>query len=351
MAMAKGIVGAIVLVPALMAVLTPSALSGQRQVRLDEVLEWVGELRLEERDDALPVFPFLRRTPGGGWIVADRSEQQVRLHAMDGTLRRWFGRRGAGPGEFGRLVTAVGRSDGTVVTVDAGGRIALRTSDGDSVLSDHATGVTGISAADVVSDTLLVVTGAPRVSDAAELSVPTTRLVDVRTGRVVWEGVRPYLTESSVTVHVTLQFGSVRTRGDTIAVTLPLVDTLYVFTPSTRAAPRRLPIASRGLAATRALGYPAREMASMREWLEQATVVAGVVPGGNAGWYIVLMRPGMQGTRGCGLVLLSRAGETLWEIEDSPCLVETDAAGRLYFAEPGTLEPGLFRVARPRPAR
>jgi hypothetical protein len=217
------------------------------------------------------------------------------------------------------------------------------------VLRDVPTGVPGISGADVVSDTLLVVVSAPRVNDPSELSVPTTRLVDLESGRVVWEGVRPYLTAESVTAHVTLQFGTARAVGDTVAVTLPLVDTLYVFTPERRDAPRRLPIVSRALAATRILGYPQRTTRSLREWLERATVIGRVVPAGSAGWYIQLLRPGMQGARGCGLLLVSPAGATRWEIADSPCLVETDAQGRLYFTEPGAAEPGRFRIARLRP--
>jgi hypothetical protein len=91
-------------------------------------------------------------------------------------------------------------------------------------------------------------------------------------------------------------------------------------------------------------------VASLRAWLSQATVVGSVVPAVSDGWYIVLIRPGLDGPRGCGLVFVSRAGQTRWEIENSPCLVETDAAGRLYFTETGSLEPGRFRIARLRAA-
>jgi hypothetical protein len=71
------------------------------------------------------------RTPGAGWVVADREAGMVRAYDSGGRLLRLLGAAGSGPGEFVRPTQVLSRADGSIeVWDDAAFRATEFDSDG-----------------------------------------------------------------------------------------------------------------------------------------------------------------------------------------------------------------------------
>jgi len=102
---------------------------------LPNVLTNPTELVLEETSNTLTVYPRVVPDPQGGYIVADFRENQIRLYDTEGSLKRAFGSRGRGPGEFEYLSSAIRLSSGQILAAEAPGQLSLFESDGTFVRS------------------------------------------------------------------------------------------------------------------------------------------------------------------------------------------------------------------------
>src|SRR5215218_1848946 len=93
--------------------------SARASVRLlpsiSDVVEWRGNIRLEENQRTINVSPRVVLDRNGTFLVADGVEQQVRFYDTDGRLRGTFGRRGRGPGEFTHIGGVQRLNDRTIL--------------------------------------------------------------------------------------------------------------------------------------------------------------------------------------------------------------------------------------------
>lgn len=75
-------------------------------------------LVLEETDEAMTVLPMVSVDRRGEFLLAEPREGQVNVYDSAGRLRRVFGRRGEGPGEFQMPIAARRTLDGGIVVAD-----------------------------------------------------------------------------------------------------------------------------------------------------------------------------------------------------------------------------------------
>ncbi len=85
-----------------------------------EAFEVVGELTLEETEDAMVVIPMVYPVEGGRFLLVEPMEGKVNLYGPDGGLIRTVGRSGGGPGEFAFPMGGDLLPNGAVAVADVG---------------------------------------------------------------------------------------------------------------------------------------------------------------------------------------------------------------------------------------
>lgn len=92
-----------------------------RGAEFERLFESVREVVIEEPDSApIGQLRALRPLPGGGFVIVDMMNAQLRLHDRDGALVRLVGRAGGGPGEFQAPIDAAVGPRGEVYVIESG---------------------------------------------------------------------------------------------------------------------------------------------------------------------------------------------------------------------------------------
>ncbi|HEY7770045.1 hypothetical protein [Longimicrobium sp.] len=309
--------------------------------KLDDVVTWGPEIRLQESETVITVAPVLHHDPGGGFLVADRREAQGRLYDPAGRLRGQFGARGRGPGEFDGLVAALRLSSGEIAAVDVSGKLAVYDSAGARVLRTWQTEVMPLYDAEVIGGSLLLLVGRGR-----DKAGPLLHLFDPRTGRVLRrfhpDPGAPGMARGS---SMTAGFADATVYGDTIALVHSLSDTLSLLSPS--GAPLgRIAIPFQHFRSPRASmpRRPTREQT--HAWLSSFSLVSHAFRTGDGGWLIQYQDrdgPAIHWR----LLRMSAEGRRLFELRDTPQLLATDPrSGALYFVHPASEVPSVWAVAQ-----
>lgn len=306
--------------------------------RLDELVTWGGEIRLEESDEVINVFPNVTAT-GDAFLVADAREVQFRVYGKDGRLASHFGQKGEGPEEFRSPVAALRRASGNVLVVDINGKVAEFTPAGEL----RSTGIVPFAMvydADLVNDTLMVIAGrAPGSRDT-----PLLHLVDPRSGAILHSFFRPAIPPKLRDEYMIAGFVDAAVRGDTVAAVFALSDTVYLFSP-TGEARGKIPIPARSL---RPLKEPVPRGApreKLQEWVSTFSSVSNVHWGPD-GTFLVQYFDIEGVTQHWRLVRMDRGGKALFEGIDTPQLLATgDGGATLYFVKPDSETPNVWSVA------
>jgi hypothetical protein len=163
--------------------------------------------------------------PRGGFVVADRGQNEIRVYSGEPKLLASFGREGSGPGEFQRLRSAVRTSSNEIVAVDNLGKLSIFDSAG-TLKRAINTGLNPVSNALLLNDSTLLVSG----RQSGKEDTPLLH---------VWNILADSIVQSffPTPVHLKAFDGAYRftgwthaaSRRDTIAVIFPLADTLYLF--------------------------------------------------------------------------------------------------------------------------
>lgn len=295
---------------------------------LEELVEWVREIRLEENDEVINVEPRVRPDPHGGYLVADAREAQLRRYDRNGALVRAFGRKGDGPGEFRSPSAALRLSDGAILGVDRGGRYTLFDSAAGAIVRTGRVPVSPVWEVEVLDDSTLLIAGGssmqgPRLhrwklfSDAVSNSffTPPSR----RVGGLASAAVGPA--------------GIVATFG--------LADTVYVFgTDGTERI--KIPIRSGNFRRyADSPGWPPPP-----EWRSSFSVVedANWLPDGSILVQFAYLRDGGPEWH---LLNVTAEGETRFALANVPRLLATSGGGnRFLFVAPGADAPNIWRGAK-----
>lgn len=139
--------------------------------RFDEVWAIQEELRLEENDDVINVWPTVRPDIPDGFLVADWRDTQFRSYGEGGSLRRAFGARGGGPAEFTSTRVAIRLRDGTILALDSNNKGAIFDSAGRNVLNTFTTELNRVDDADVLNDSLVLIAARATFPDPNRLHI------------------------------------------------------------------------------------------------------------------------------------------------------------------------------------
>lgn len=331
----------------LLAVCSPAArgVATPDDATFASVLQVTDTVVLRERSEVITVSPRISFDTDGGYIVADPSENQVRLYQRTGHLTGFFGRRGKGPGEFDRLTRALRNSDGSVLAVDMGGRLTIFDSVGARVLGTESLPLFPVYDMALVDDSIVAVTG--RVQGRADS--PLVHLWDVRNARLVRSFFqRPAPSARFVSAYTFAGGADIAVRGDTAAVVFALSDTVHLFllngTPLARHAVRSHVF--RHLAAPMPDDPSTR---ALQRWMESFSTVNQVFWGADGNLYLQFFD--LRGyDRAWSIASLSSRGEKRFELSNAPMLLAVgDADSSFVFARPGSEAPNELAIARVRP--
>lgn len=311
-------------------------------VPFDAVFQWVRFVELQQNDQVLAVSPRISRDPLGGWLAVDAREGQVRLHTEDGALTAFFGRQGEGPGEFSSLSAVLRAESGDLVTVDGSGRIARWSRDGSNLLREFRVPLLGISAAEWFgSDSLLVLTRPAFTSTRA--GAPVLHVISVPAGELVRSFHILDVPDNAKTAWTSFLGGGVAIHDGTIAVTLPLLDSLLLF-DARGTSVRRIPLGDVGAGDEVPDGRLDR--AAYRAWAGQLRAV-GRVFATTAGWLIPLLPVGATSSVFREALLVRWESDRPILIRDVPVVRGSDpATGEIIFDDPARLEPQYLRIGR-----
>lgn len=308
---------------------------------VDEFVQWESQVRLEESEQVVNVWPVLNRDTDGGYLVADTREAQARLYDASGRLRARFGARGKGPEEFDGMVSLLRLPSGELAVADLSGKLAVFDSAGSRLARTYQTGLLPLYDAELLPDSTLLLVG--RGKDRAG---PLLHVFDPPRGAVV----RSFFPDGAVRAlgrrnALTAGWVEATVRADTIAVVHSLADTLFLFS----AGGRRL----------RATPIPFQHFRRMERelprrptrvethaWMSSFSLVSHAFWAGDGTWLIQYQDRDGPEIR-WRLLAMDRDGRRRFELRDPPQLLATDPdRGRLYFVHPGSLAPNQWSVAR-----
>jgi hypothetical protein len=306
---------------------------------LDPVVHWARDVHLQENPDVINVSIYVAPSGDGGFLVSDGQEQQVRFYAPDGTLRRTFGRRGNGPGEFQHITKALRLTDGRVLVADFTGPLTFFDSAGQKVVHTAPSHLGPVYNVCAINDSLVAFTGR---ADAANNS----------TLLHVWNLRRDSLVVDAFSVPTPRGFesayaiGGVTTlavRGDTIATLFALKDTIYLFRTDGRPL-RRIPIQFR---AFRRLTKPAPDdevtSEAFKRWDRSYSNATGLFWLSD-GSFLVQYYDRIQRTPEWRIAHVDRNGRSLAEVVGTPMLLGTLPGDSLVFQKPGSDTPDVWAI-------
>lgn len=318
------------------------AASPAERMDFGEAFEVVGQLVLEETEDAVTVEPFVTTDDSGRFLLAEPREGQVRIYSPDGSLLANLGRSGAGPGELRTPVSARVTPGGDILVADPGlGRLTYFPEDPEVPPRMTVSPVPTVSDARDLGNGRLLIVGRSTDDEAW----PLLHLWS-RTDRQIERSFFPMPSPPEVRATAgSLAWVHTALSGDTILAVFALADTVYRF--GMDGSPRgRVPIPL-----SQPVGIPRIDPTSgsreRQEALDALTRVFNVFVLGTGDLAIQTAR-----TRGrevsWGLVIMSRDGEGLVELVDAPRLMAVDE-DRFFFRDPESLLPNRWLIAVRRP--
>lgn len=315
---------------------------------LDSVVEWHGDIQLEENEKVLNVLPYAAVDPHGGFLVWDEQEAQIRQYGPEGRLRGYFGRKGEGPKEFQFPRAAIRRASGTILAFDTYARGAEFDEVGSAVLRTFRTPVGPLHSALLLDDSLVVLGG--QVTGSSGDAAPSRLHVWSLAGNTVRRSFFAPSLPSQVQrlAANTAGFVSADRRGDVIAATFSLRDTIYFF--DLQGKPRgQVPMPSqfyRRLSSESPLPSQKGGVVGAREWIGSFSLISNVFWASDD--TLIVQYQDRVGTEPRWRLLgLRRDGSRLFEVVDSPYLITVDQAnGWLYFVKPGSPTPNFWSRAR-----
>jgi hypothetical protein len=329
----------------LAAVFGSTSEASQEYVPLADVISWEGELLFQESESALNAAPSFRLDPAGGFLAIDPRESQVRLYREDGTLKGFFGRKGEGPGEFRRLRDAVRIGSGEICAFDWDGRMSVWSNDGSMLLRDVPTGLRMVSGAAETGDSRVFLFTVPNVTVPTRLDAPTVHVLNVGPDSILQEILPLPLTEENVLSAMTVLGGVEPPSRNSLNVTWPVFDSLWVVDLADPPSVRALRIESSLLSENGPIIDRERDPEGFTEFMNSNAFVLGAYGAPGGGWIVELTTRRREGPK-YSLVRIDAQGRKVWEVLGTPKLEVVDAErGHLYFAEETGLVPNKVRIA------
>jgi len=315
---------------------------------LNDYVTWRRNLifRDSAASSAINVFFDLQ----GGFVLADAGQQQLRayadaVHSSTPVILWAAGRRGDGPGEFRQLRSAVRIGSDQTVALDISGRLTFFNQSG-GVTHTRDTRLSPAFNVWLINDSTLLISGRTE----GNLDSPLLHVWNLRRDSVVTSffDVPPHRSAFDEAYRLS-GFASAALLGrDSVAVTFPLVDSLYVYrTDGTRLGAFKI-----GLAHFRPLKEPAPRNESPEariQWRSSYTRISQVfrAPDGAILLQYYNLR-GVEPTWGISRLFLDRDRlHKSFEVPEAPRLLGISPRdSSLYFLREDYLESTVWSLAR-----
>ncbi len=320
---------------------------------LDRHVSWLGNVQLEENDTVVNVLARVNLDRGGGYLVADEQENQIRVYGPTGQLRGHFGRKGSGPKEFVFLHGAMRLSTGEVLGVDYQGKGVLFDSTGATAVKTFAAPVAPVQFVRLVDDTLVLL-GGKGIPGRGRPAGTRLHLWNLRRGEVTRSFFTPPIAGRAHTLAANVGgFVSADLHRDSVAAVFALSDTIYVFGQNGGTAePRKLPIPFqhfRPLSESRPIPGDAASVVEAHEWVGSYSMVSDVFWLRDGG-FLVQYQDREGSTPHWRLLRMRADGTRMWEEVGTPMLLAVDPRDEtLIFMKPGSLTADAWALARLRP--
>jgi hypothetical protein len=301
----------------------------------------VSGLTLEETASVINVWPMVRLDPSGGFLIADMSEHAVRRYSSEGELHFTIGRQGDGPGEFKEPTVALRLPSEEILAIDMRGRAAIFDSDGHGINRTATLPVRAIEDAELVNDSLVVLAGVAVGGGGVELSSARLHLWDFRRDTVLSSFFVPQIGSDIKDAATMARWANLAIRGDTIAATFALQDTIFLFLTNGRQI-GKIPLPTKHFRrATPAPNEIRTDVRARSDWVGSFHFISSIE------WihdgFIVQYQGFDNMTPYYNLIRLTKQGDPLFETQNSPRLLLVDGS-RAYFVDPAAEVPNKWIV-------
>lgn len=322
-----------------------------RVATFDEAFATTGTIRLHESDSVLNVVSYVHPDSDDGYLVADSREHRLRKYRPDGTLVWQFGREGDGPGEVRGPRVVRRLPDRSLLVGEMVQRFTVFDSLGTAPLAVHRTPFTRVEDAAVVGPDVVMISaiGAPGLEG---IEGPRLHLWSPSTGEVASSFFAPLANTPVRDAGIIGGFVRLASRGDTVAATWSLADSVYLLT--TRGERMAVaPLRSRFFR-TPAEPPPPRNAppAEHMRWVASFDYIGGI-------WWLdpdvvvvqyFELEPGdspMDMQRRWHLVVLPLRDGPVLEVRDAPELLHVEPRdGSFTFVDPSADAPNRWLSAR-----
>lgn len=295
----------------------------------------LAEIALEERAEVTNVTPEVRFWGSSELIVADRQERQVRSYTLAGELN-WY----ISDPALSAPIVAVRVADTVIVALDAHNQASLWDTRGRLVRTLPYAPLEAADDIDLLSDSLVLVSGRPVLSSEARTSA--LMILNVHTGAVVRSFFEPFMTPDVASVSRAAGWVKSSVRGDTIASVFAHSDTIYVHTAD-GVLLERIPLRIRGF---RAVDHPRRRGESFREWAMGFSFMSDIFWLAS-GEFLVQYNELEHNLPRWHLLAVSREGESRFQMDDAPHLFAASSLGEeLVFSSRVSLVTNHLALAR-----
>ncbi|HEX6940545.1 MAG TPA: hypothetical protein VF158_14105 [Longimicrobiales bacterium] len=306
---------------------------------LEDALTWGSRLSLEETEGVINVWPMVRKDPYGGFLVADMREGAIRRYSPEGKLLFTIGRTGDGPAEFRSPSVALRLPTGEILALTMEGEATVLDSAGRQPLRTARLPVGSIEDAEILNDSVIVVSGI----SGSESGSARIHLWDFRRDSLLASFFTPAVGDAVRDAAMVARWTSVAVLADTIAAAFAPLDTIFLFTANGTQV-GKVPL--RSMHFRRATPMPEearRDRRARTAWVGSFHLVSGVewVPGG----FLVQYQGFENMTPYFNLLKVSRTGELIFDLANSPRFLLLADSTRAYFVDPDAEVPNRWVVA------
>ncbi len=309
--------------------------------QFDDVFSVYDTLELEEPRGVLSVAPMVSLDSGGGFLVADAAEHQVRVYSPQGKLREVFGEGTARVDSIKSPGRALRLPGGDILVVNLAGPLTILPARQEEPSRFIPRSLRTARHAEILNDHEVLLVG----SDTNPVAATLFRL-DLANGQYSEKYLAP---PAHLDKWVTTFMSAVRTSrwGNRIAAVHMLSDTLVIFDLAGREQ-KRVPIPIDPFMAPEGPLPDVTTAAEQHAWMAQFTMVM------NLFWIednklIVQWAKGLENglDADMGILQMDTTGVRAWAIAPSPTLVAVRGE-EFFFRNPRNHEPNRWWVAKRR---
>lgn len=308
-------------------------------------LTYLRRFTVQETPEVVNVIPIVAHDPGGGFLVVDVQEAQLRRYEESGRLVWHAGRKGSGPGEFINPTVVARLASGEVVAGQRSGRLSFF-DPGGALVRTVETGITQMEDIVVLGDSALLLSG---IGEGG-FEGPRLHVWSLRRDAVSSSFFAPFRGARNRAAAVVAGWTRAAVRNDTIAAIFAVSDTVFLFTLDGRSA-GTLPIRS-AFYRRPPDREPRRVITDPLErarWLSGFDFVADIhwLPDGD----LLVPYQSMDADRALArtwhLLGLRRAGGRSFEVRVVPRVLDVDVrTGDLYVLDSASEVPNQWALAR-----